>query len=142
MLPRINMIMVGAKDVGRLRRFYEDGLGWAPWMPPTPQSVLYKVGTALLVFLDENYQAKESGIAAVSAPKGIFAIFVESKPEVDRVFRQALDAGAVETSAVRDRDGGLYSGYFTDPEGNGWEVVWSPHMPLDPDGALTLPGQA
>ena len=29
----------------------------------------------------------------------------------------------VGTRPIRDRDQGLYSGYFTDPEGNGWEVV-------------------
>jgi hypothetical protein len=36
------------------------------------------------------------------------------------------------------RDGGLYSGYFTDPEGNGWEIVWSPVMRPGADGGLTL----
>lgn len=138
--PRINMIMVGAKDVTALRIFYEEGLGWAPWMPPSPMSVLYKVGTAILVFLDAGYQARESGIAPVDTPKGIWAIFVPSKAEVESVFARATAAGATVTSPIRDRDGGLYSGYFTDPEGNGWEVVWSPHMPLDADGALTLPG--
>jgi hypothetical protein len=35
----------------------------------------------------------------------------------------------------------LYTGYFADPESNSWEVVWSPHMPLDADGALTFPAQ-
>ena len=36
------------------------------------------------------------------------------------------------------RDGGLYSGYFTDPEGNGWEIVWSPVMRPGADGGLDL----
>jgi len=61
---------------------------------------------------------------------------------VEEIYSRALKAGAKETSGVRDRDGGLYTGYFDDPEGNSWEVVWSPHMPLDAQGALTLPGQA
>jgi hypothetical protein len=68
------------------------------------------------------------------------AVFVASKEEVDTTFDRAVKAGARVTSAVRDRDQGLYTGYFADPESNVWEVVWSPHMPLAADGSLTLPG--
>jgi predicted lactoylglutathione lyase len=137
---RINMIMVSAKDVPALRRFYEDGLGWTPWMPPTPLSIMYQVGTSILVFLDADYLARESGIPAVSTPKGLWAIFTRTKEEVGALFDRAIAAGATVTSPIRDRDGGLWSGYFTDPEGNGWEVVWSPHMTPTDDGGLTRPG--
>ena len=61
-----------------------------------------------------------------------------AKADVDHDFAQAIAAGATVASPIRDRDGGLYSGYFADPEGNGWEIVWSPHMPLGADGGLTL----
>ena len=139
---RINMVMVSAKDINALRAFYEQGLGWTPWMPASDGSVAYKVGTTVLIFVNAAYLAHESGIAAVDAPKSIWAIFVPTKEDVDAAFDLAAKAGARITSPVRDRDQGLYSGYFTDPEGNGWEVVWSPHMPLGADGALTLPGAA
>jgi predicted lactoylglutathione lyase len=139
---RINMVMVGAKDIAVLRRFYEAGLGWSPWMPASDGSAAYKVGTSVLVFVNANYLAQESGIPAVETPKSLFAIFVSSKEDVHAAFEKAVEAGATITSPIRDRDQGLYSGYFADPEGNSWEVVWSPHMPLDGDGALTLPGQA
>jgi predicted lactoylglutathione lyase len=132
--------MVSAKDVPALRRFYEDGLGWTPWMPPTPLSIMYQVGTSILVFLDADYLARESGIPAVSTPKGLWAIFTRTKEEVGALFDRAIAAGATVTSPIRDRDGGLWSGYFTDPEGNGWEVVWSPHMTPTDDGGLTRPG--
>lgn len=136
--PRVNMIMVSARDLATLRAFYEDGLGWSPWAPASAASVMYKVGTSVLVFLDADYLAAESGVAATATPKAVFAIFVPSKDGVESAFERAVAAGAKITSPIRDRDGGLYSGYFADPEGNGWEVVWSPHMPLDEDGALTL----
>jgi predicted lactoylglutathione lyase len=135
---RINMIMVSAKDVPALRRFYEDGLGWTPWMPATSLSIMYQVGTSILVFLDADYQEKQSGIPAVATPKGLWAIFMKTKEEVAAVFDRAIAAGATVTSPIRDRDGGLWSGYFTDPEGNGWEVVWSPDMTPTDDGGLTL----
>lgn len=138
--PRINMVMVSAKDIPALQTFYESGLGWTPWMPSTPGSAAYKVGTSVLIFVNADYLAKESGVPAVDTPKAHMAVFVPTKEEVDSQFDRAVKAGARVTSAVRDRDQGLYSGYFADPEGNVWEIVWSPHMPLAADGSLTLPG--
>lgn len=137
---RVSMIMTGAQDIPKLRAFYEGGLGWAPWGPSSDASVLYKVGHSVLVFLPAAYLAQERGEALAEGSRTSLAVFVESKAEVDAIFQRALDAGASSTSGVRDRDGGLYTGYFADPEGNSWEVVWSPHMPLDAEGALTLPG--
>jgi len=139
--PRINMVMVGAKDIGALRQFYERGLGWSPWMPVNAGSAAYKVGTSILIFVNADYLAAESGVPKVDTPKSLFAIFVPSREEVHSVFDKATKAGAKITSPIRNRDDGIYSGYFADPEGNGWEVVWSPHMPLGADGGLTLPGQ-
>lgn len=138
---RVSMIMTGAQDVPRLRAFYEGGLGWAPWGPASAMSVTYKVGHSVLVFLNSGYLAQERGESLSDGSKTSLAVFVESRSKVDDLFRRALLAGAAETSGVRDRDGGLYSGYFADPEGNSWEIVWSPHMPLGADGALNAPGQ-
>ena len=138
---RVSMIMTGAQDIARLQAFYEQGLGWTNWGPASPGSVMYKVGHSVLVFLNGAYLAAERGEALTTGSKTSLAVFVESKEAVDALFNKALAAGASETSAVRDRDGGLYTGYFADPEGNSWELVWSPHMPLGADGALTLPGQ-
>ncbi|WP_144036350.1 VOC family protein [Sphingobium sp. Z007] len=106
------MIMTAAQNVPALRQFYEQGLGWTAWGPASNMSVLYKVGTSILVFLNADYQAQESGLLKADGVKSIWAIFVESKAAVDRDFQQAIDAGATVTSPVRDRDMGLYSGYF------------------------------
>ena len=138
---RVSMIMTGAQDVPKLRAFYEGGLGWTNWGPASDMSVMYKVGHSVLVLLNGAYLAHERGEPISQGSKTSLALFVESKAKVDDLYHRALTAGATETSGLRDRDGGLYSGYFADPEGNSWEIVWSPHMPLDPDGALTLPGQ-
>ena len=138
---RVSMIMTGAQDLARLRAFYEEGLGWSPW-GPAGGAAMYKVGHSVIVFLPGAYLAQERGEPVSQGSKTSLAVFVESQAKVDDIFARALAAGAKATSGVRDRDGGLYSGYFADPEGNSWEVVWSPHMPLDEQGALTLPGQS
>ena len=136
---RVSMIMVAAKDIAALQKFYEEGLGWKPWAPAGPGSVMYKVGHSVLVFLNGAYLAAERGEPIAAGSQASLAVFVESKEKVDELFAKALASGGRETSGLRDRDGGLYSGYFADPEGNSWEIVWSPVMPLDADGALTLP---
>jgi uncharacterized protein len=134
----LHMHMVPATDVAALRRFYLEGLGWSTWGPEMPGSFMLRAGTAVIVFLNRDYLAAESGIAVSATPRAINAVFVENKVDVDAQITGAVAAGATITSPVRDRDGGLYSGYFTDPEGNGWEIVWSPVMRPDVDGGLTL----
>ncbi|MFY0729659.1 VOC family protein [Pseudomonas sp. NFX15] len=136
---RVNMIMVGVTDIAILREFYEHGLGWVPLgQTPSATSVMYKIGQSVLVLMPAEYLFAESGITAANAPKSVWATFVSSKSEVDTQFAKAIKAGATVTSAVRERDGGLYSGYFADPEGNGWELVWSPHLQIDTEGAFVL----
>jgi uncharacterized protein len=134
----LHMHMVPAADVAALRQFYLDGLGWTTWGPDMPGSFMLRAGTAVIVFLNRDYLAKESGIEVSATPRAINAVFVESKADVDAQIAGAVAAGAIITSPVRDRDGGLYSGYFTDPEGNGWEIVWSPVMRPGADGGLDL----
>ena len=136
--PRINMIMVPSRDIGKLKEFYETGLGWEPWGPAMEGSIMYKVGSCVIVFLNGDYLAAESGIELGEKARSINAVFVNDKAEVDTQFERAVSAGANVTSPVRDRDGGLYSGYFVDPEGNGWEVVWSPVMPVGEDQAIYM----
>ena len=52
--------------------------------------------------------------------------FVESKEEVDELLAQAKAAGATITDEPHERPWGIYSGYFRDPDGHLWEIIWSP----------------
>jgi predicted lactoylglutathione lyase len=99
---------------------------------------MYKVGYSVLVFLDASYLAKERGRDLTTGSKSSLAIFVGSRTDVDEMLTKAVAAGASITSPARQRDGGLYSGYFADPEDNSWEFVWAPAMPLAENGELVL----
>lgn len=134
----LHMVMVPATDMVALRKFYIDGLGWQSWGADMPGSFMLRAGTAVIVFVPRDYLAAESGVDLSATARAINAIFVETKADVEAQFAEAVAAGATVTSPIRDRDGGLYSGYFTDPEGNGWEIVWSPVMRPGPDGGLTF----
>jgi uncharacterized protein len=50
---------------------------------------------------------------------------VASRADVDRTLEQAAAAGAVVTPP-HDRPWGIYSGYFRDPDGHLWEIIWHP----------------
>ena len=126
MKQRVSMIMIGAANIATLSRFYEDGLGWTPWRKGGSGSTMYKVGDSVLVFIDRSYLAAERGEPMAAGSKQSLAVFVESRGEVDVAMAKALAAGATLTSAARPRDGDMYSGYYNDPEGNSWEVVFAP----------------
>jgi catechol 2,3-dioxygenase-like lactoylglutathione lyase family enzyme len=51
---------------------------------------------------------------------------VSSKAEVDAVMARAASAGAIAVKPAHDTFWGGYSGYFQDPDGHLWEVVWNP----------------
>jgi uncharacterized glyoxalase superfamily protein PhnB len=51
---------------------------------------------------------------------------VSSEDEVDDVLAQALQAGAAIVKPATQTFWGGYAGYFQDPEGHLWEVVWNP----------------
>jgi hypothetical protein len=56
---------------------------------------------------------------------------VSSKKEVDAVMEQAKKAGAIITDPAQDRFWGGYAGYFQDPDGHLWDVVWNPQMKIE-----------
>jgi len=136
MAQQVNMIMIGAADIQALRRFYEQGLGWTPWRSGGSGSIMYKVGYSVLVFLKADYLSKERGEAVSAGSKVSMAIFVESESAVNEDIAKALAGGATLTSAACQRDHGIYSGYFADPEGNSWEIAWAPGMPRSASGEL------
>lgn len=133
-----HMLMLSTQNIPRIRSFYEEGLGWQPVVPASALSIMYRVGASLMVFIDAAYQEKESGIGQGGGCKAICATFVDSKADVDIMVDRVVKAGGSITSSARERDLGLYSAYFADPEGNGWEVVYSPTMTKDSSGGLAL----
>jgi len=59
-----------------------------------------------------------------------------SKEEVTSIFARSAEAGAHIAKAPQDTFWGGYSGYFTDPDGNYWEVAWGPMFDFSEHGDL------
>jgi uncharacterized protein len=134
MKPRISVVTVGVDDLERSLRFYRDGLGLS-----TDGIVGREFEHGAVVFIDlqaglrlalwpRKSIAHDSGLPFGARSPAEFTLGhnVASKAEVDAVMDQAKRAGAVIVKPAQDTFWGGYAGYFQDPDGHLWEVVWNP----------------
>jgi len=136
MKARITVITLGVADLDRALRFYRDGLGLKTEGIVGRQfengAVAFfdlQDGLKLAVWPRESI-ARDCGLP-VSAPDATgFTLGhnVSSRVEVDTVMRQAREAGARAVKTAQDTFWGGYAGYFQDPDGHLWEIVWNPQM--------------
>lgn len=136
MKPRISVITIGVDDMERALRFYRDGLG-LPTEGIVGQefehgSVAFfnlQAGLKLAIWPRDSI-AHDTGLPRGNLNPTEFTIGhnVASKAEVDAVMRQAEDSGAMVVKAAQETFWGGYAGYFQDPDGHLWEVVWNPHI--------------
>jgi catechol 2,3-dioxygenase-like lactoylglutathione lyase family enzyme len=139
MQPRIHVITLAVDDLERSLAFYRDGLGFpstgivgAQWTDERTGAngaiAPFQLEDGLLLSLYPRTElAKDAEIPAGPRQSGEFSLgqLVDSRDEVDQLLRQAESAGAtVIPPAVRPW--GIYSGYFRDPDGHLWEVIWNP----------------
>jgi len=134
MKPRISVITIGVEDLERAVAFYRDGLGW-----PTDGIIgqEFEYGAVAFFTLQPGLRlalwprrslAHDSALplAAASATEFTLGHNVSSREEVDAVMRRAEAAGANIVKPAKVAFWGGYSGYFQDPDGHLWEVVWNP----------------
>src|SRR5690606_14438854 len=134
MKPRITVVTLGVDDLERSLRFYRDGLGL-----PTQGIVGEEFEHGAVAFFDLQAGAKlaiwprkdiahdaQLEQAAPSPTEFTIGHNVGSKEEVDAVMEQAEKAGATIPVRAHDTFWGGYAGYFQDPDGHLWEVVWNP----------------
>jgi predicted lactoylglutathione lyase len=77
--------------------------------------------------------AKDANVPLGPAHGGEFSLghAVAGRPEVHALLARAQAAGATLTEEPHDRPWGIYSGYFQDPDGHLWEVMWNPELDID-----------
>lgn len=138
MKPRVSFITLGVDDLDRALRFYRDGLGLA-----TQGIIGTEFEHGSVVFFDMQPGLKlalwprkslahdvQLPVGPRSATEFALAHNVADQGEVDLVMQQALKAGAQRVKAPGKTFWGGYAGYFQDPDGHLWEVVWNPDLPI------------
>ena len=142
MRPRIHVITLAVADLERTLAFYRDGLGLeSPGIigtefigddtSPGGAAAMFELeGGLILSLYGRDDLAKDGNIPPGPPNSGEFSIghLVGSRDEVDAILAQAEAAGATRTDPPHDRPWGIYSGYFRDPDGHLWEIIWNPEM--------------
>lgn len=134
--PNITVITLGVDDLERSFRFYRDGMG-LPSEGIVGQEFEHgavaffdlALGLRLAIWPRESI-SQDSGLAIGSPSAMEFTLGhnVSSKAEVDAVMQEAAQAGATVVKSAQDTLWGGYAGYFQDPDGHLWEVVWNPDL--------------
>lgn len=138
MEPRIEVITIAVADLERALEFYRDGLGLetrgviATEFPGDEVNaagaiVMFELRGGLILSLYPRTElAKDAKVPLGPQKTGEFSIgqTVATKAEVDAVLAQAQAAGATITDRPHQRPFGVYSGYFRDPDGHLWEIIW------------------
>jgi uncharacterized protein len=134
MQPRLSVLTLAVRDLEASLRFYRDGLRL-----PTQGIVGREFEHGAVAFFDlaggvklaiwnQEDLAHDAGLTvSPGCPTG-FSIGhnVASREQVDQVMEEARAAGADIVKPAQDTFYGGYAGYFRDPDGHLWEVVWNP----------------
>src|SRR3954470_20719956 len=134
MHPRLTVLTLGGDNLQRAVAFYRDGLGWS-----TPGIVGQEFPHGAVAFFDlesglrlalwaRTDLAYDAGlpVAPPSATDCSLGHNVASAAEVDAIMGSAAGAGARVVKPAGATFWGGYAGYFQDPDGHLWEVVWNP----------------
>ena len=134
MTPRLSVLTLAVADLERSLVFYRDGLRL-----PTEGIVGRQFEHGAVAFFElsggvklgiwaQQDLAHDAGlpVAATGAPAFSIGHNVVDREDVDAVMNQARRAGAEIVKPPQDTFYGGYAGYFRDPDGHLWEVVWNP----------------
>lgn len=146
MEPRINVVTLGVADLERSYHFYKDGLGFPTKMTPDGGIVLFATspGTRLMLYpydklgADAGFKTAAGEHRGADFPGFTFGHCVRTRAEVDAVMTQAAKAGAKIAKTPVETSWGGYSGYFQDPDGYSWEVLYSDKLKFNPDGSIVV----
>lgn len=129
MKPATVIVSLPVADPDRSLRFYRDGLDLSP-AEIDESGIAFELPNLSLFLIErreyENYTDR-AGIGSVSAPAAgacVISCAIGSKEEVDDILARAATAGG-SASAPADEHDGSYMGYFSDPDGHLWELVFN-----------------
>ncbi|SKA93025.1 hypothetical protein SAMN02745166_02027 [Prosthecobacter debontii] len=136
MKSHLTVITLGVDDLERAVSFYRDGLGFS-----TKGIIGQELEHGAVVFFDlqpglklalwpRSSIAYDTGLpqSPASSTDMTLGHNVATREEVGAIMQQARQAGASVVKEAHDTFWGGYSGYFRDPDGHVWEIVWNPNF--------------
>jgi uncharacterized protein len=100
---------------------------------PAGAAAMFELHGGLVLALYPRSELAKDANVPLEPTTGAFSIgqLVATPAEVDRVLAAAAAAGATLTDEPHERPWGIYSGYFRDPDGHLWEIIWNPRQSGD-----------
>ncbi|HEX2602273.1 MAG TPA: VOC family protein [Gemmatimonadaceae bacterium] len=139
MRPRLTVLTLGVDDLDRAVKFYRDGLGWR-----TEGIIGQEFEHGAVAFFDlqgglrlavwpRTSIAHDTGLprGAPNQTEITLGYNVNKREEVDAAMAEAKRAGARIVKPAAETFWGGYAGYFQDPDGHVWEVVWNPQFEVE-----------
>jgi len=136
MEARFTVLTLGVDNIERSFKFYSEGLG----LPSKGimgkefehgEAAFFdlKHGMKLAIYSRENL-AWDAKVRKDQPSSTEFSIGynVRNKDEVDVIMKLAEIAGAKVTKIAQGTFWGGYAGYFQDPDGHLWEILWNPEL--------------
>ena len=126
-VPAIGVVTLGVADLGRSVRFYRDGLGLPLRAHPSGVVYLPLPGAWLALYPREALAAYAGASPQGGGFRGVALAFHRDDPAgVDALMAAAITAGGHELRAPGPVEWGGYTGWFADPDGHLFEVVYNP----------------
>jgi catechol 2,3-dioxygenase-like lactoylglutathione lyase family enzyme len=134
MEPRITVLTLGVADLDRAVAFYRDGLGWHT---PGIQGAEFEHGAVAFFTLHGGLKLALWPRRSLAADTGLpeqppsalelsLGHNVDTPQQVDAVLARVAAAGGRIVKPAGATFYGGHAGYFQDPDGHLWEVVFNP----------------
>jgi catechol 2,3-dioxygenase-like lactoylglutathione lyase family enzyme len=142
-MNRVHVVTLGVSNMDRALRFYRDGLGFETSVAEeNPDIVFFQSDGTTLALCPRDGMAKD--IDQENPPQGTgfggitLAYVAREQGEVDRIMELAERAGGEIVKKPQRVFWGGYSGYFRDPDGYYWEVMYWEDWKFKNDGSLLI----
>lgn len=139
MQARISVIILAVLDLEASLRFYRDGLGFPSegimgeeFEYGAVAFIQLQSGLKLALWPQRSIQ-QDTGLepSPICPTQMTLGHNVYSPLEVDQAMAQAERAGTKIIKPAHTTFYGGYAGYFQDPNGHLWEIVWNPDFDKD-----------
>lgn len=131
--PRISYVTLGVRDVEAATTFYADVLAFQ-LIKRLADASFFAMGDLRFALYQRDRLVADAGVdfsPRHDSPPGALtlSINVASATHVDAMLAAVERGGGRITRPAHTTAWEVYAGFFTDPEGFLWEVVWNPKRP-------------
>ncbi|NUO49087.1 MAG: glyoxalase/bleomycin resistance/extradiol dioxygenase family protein [Polyangiaceae bacterium] len=131
--PRQLFVNIAVRDLERSKAFFAKlGFSFNPKFTDDKAACMIVGSDAFVMLLSEPFFktfTKKTLADAADSTQALYAFSAESREEVDRLVKIAIESGGSQSMPPQDH-GFMYGWSFCDPDGHQFEVIW-----MDPKAA-------